>query len=499
MVGKSILLKPGNDYIQQQEKRQEVKACLGGKSEVLKIKTCLPNPQYQTYSTYELKGYALKQAEACNYINLQRSNAYWSRGRFFAATARTFESLGGMVWSQEPEYNLDPKIEYMIKDADGCGTGLREVAQEITDDVMAYGRHGVLVDMPSNESALTLDQMQQSENAPRMVIYEPDQIIYYRMDGNKLAEVRLLETKSEQKKGTKFEWEDITYVRRLVLIKGVYVNQLFDDKDNLITETVPIVNGKTSKEIKFLFFGADSNTPKSSKVPLYDLANLNLGHFVLDCDNRDNLHYHGQGMTNIYTDMDGGEFSDSNPNGVSVSGSGRNLFKQGDKVEILQIDATGAIPAEMERDQQRMIMAGAQLITESSRNQTLGAKEIETNASTSTLKRIVYNVSAGIEQCLFWCSEFLGSTKESMYKINTDFIADTMTPEMITKHIEMVQLGVLPKETLYETSRKVGFTKLDDDQIADLAEQDAAEMIGFSEQQAEQQAQQDSKDEEEAA
>jgi len=496
MGSNSILTKPSDDYIRQREKRREVKACLGGKAEVLRIKTCLPNPQYETYSTHELKGYAQRQAQACNEINLRRADAYWARGRFFAATARTFESLGGMVWSKEPQAELDPSIEYLLQNADGCGTPLREVAQEITDDVIAYGSYGVLVDMPSNESALTLAEMQQSANAPRLVQYDADQIIYYRMDGNKLAEVRLLETKQVQQ--SEYEWDDVTCVRRLVLIDGIYVNQLFDEKDNLISETVPIVNGAPSNEIKFLFFGADANTSKATKIPLYDLANLNLGHFVLDCDNRDNLHYHGQGMTNIYTDMDGGEFSDSNPNGVSVSGSGRNLFRQGDRVEILQIAATGALPAEMERDQQRMIMAGAQLITETSTNQTLGAKEIETNASTSTLKRIVYNVSAGMEKCLLWCSEFLGSTQESAYKINTDFIADTMTPEMITKHIEMVQLGVLPKATLYETSRKVGFTKLEDDELADLAEQDAAEMAGVSEQQAQQQAQQDSQTEEDA-
>jgi len=98
MDGKSILLKPGNDFLQQQEKRREVKACLGGKAEVLKIINCLPIPQYETYSTHHLKGYALRQAEACNEINTKRARAYWARGRFFAATARTFESLGGMVY-----------------------------------------------------------------------------------------------------------------------------------------------------------------------------------------------------------------------------------------------------------------------------------------------------------------------------------------------------------------------------------------------------------------
>jgi len=145
------------------------------------------------------------------------------------------------------------------------------------------------------------------------------------------------------------------------------------------------------------------------------------------------------------------------------------------------------LPAEMERDQLRMVMAGAQLVTDNSANQTLGAKEIETNASVSALKRIVRNANAGIETCLQWCSMFLGSTQESSYVINTDFIADTMTPEMIAKHIEMVQLGVLPKATLNETARNVGFTTLEDDEIKDQAEQDAAEMVGMTQQAAQQQ------------
>lgn len=485
MDNKSILCSPNYECEEQRLKRQEVRACMGGKADVLKIVTCLPSPQYQIYNLSGLTGYALQQAQACNHVNTQREEAYWARGRFFNATARTFESFGGMVWGNEPELEIDPSIEYLIDNADGSGAGLREVAQEITDNLICYGRYGVLVDMPSNESGLTQEQMRQPDNAPRMIQYTADQIVYYRLDGNKLAEVRLLEVVSVQK--NQFDWENKTQVRRLVMLDGVYVNQLYDDKDQLISEVTPIANGSTLDYIPFQFFGADANTPAYSKVPLYDLANTNLGHFVLDCDNRDNLHYHGQGMTNIYTDMEGGEFSEANPNGISVQGSGRNLFKQGDKVEILQIDATGAIPAEMERDQLRMVMAGAQLVTDNSANQTLGAKEIETNASVSALKRIVRNANAGIETCLTWCSMFLGSTQESSYQINTDFIADTMTPEMIAKHIEMVQLGVLPKITLNETARNVGFTTLEDKEIKDKADQDAAEMIGMTKEAAQQQ------------
>ena len=474
------------NYQEQLSLWQEVRAAIAGKYKVLQIITCLPGPQYKHYPTFS--GMSIEQqqqANACNNANQLRIQSYWSRGRFFNATGRTHESLGGMVWSKEPEVELAPKLDYLEKNADGSGSGLREVAQEVVDEVDSIGRYGILVDMPSNEQQLTQAQMEMPENAPRFIQYKAEQIIYVRVAGssNSVDEIRLLEVRSEKK--NEWDYEDVTYIRRLIMIDGAYNNQLFNDKKEMVGESViPFANGKALTEIPFQFFGADNNSPEYSKIPLYDLANANLGHFVLDCDNRDNLHFHGQGMTNVFTDMGPDDFSESNPNGLDVGAKGRNLFKQGDKVELLQLEATGAIPSEMERDQQRMIMLGAQLVTNASSTQTLGAKEIETASSTSTLKRITFNVTAGIEQCLEWAALFLGETTESTYKLNTDFVIDDMTPEMITKHMEMVQGGVLPKATLYETARKVGFTKSDDETLKAEAEKDSAEIKGITEEEA---------------
>ena len=106
-ISKSTLTKPDTLYLLNQEKRREVKACLDGKSAILRIADCLPRPQYETYELSNLTGNAYRQAERCNMINRERANQYWARGRFFAATARTYESLGGMVWSKEPEQELE--------------------------------------------------------------------------------------------------------------------------------------------------------------------------------------------------------------------------------------------------------------------------------------------------------------------------------------------------------------------------------------------------------
>ena len=82
----------------------------------------------------------------------------------------------------------------------------------------------------------------------------------------------------------------------------------------------------------------------------------------------------------------------------------------------------------------------------------------------------------------------LGDSQESTYQLNTDFVTDDLTSEMIGKHFELVQGGVLPRETLYETARKAGFTELENDELKDLAEQDDLALGGMSEQQATEQA-----------
>jgi hypothetical protein len=204
---------------------------------------------------------------------------------------------------------------------------------------------------------------------------------------------------------------------------------------------------------------------------MHDLASYNIGHFMLDCDNRDNLHYHGQGMTNVFVD-DGDEFTTRNPNGLNVGAKGQNQFGKDDRVEILQLEATGAIATEMERDEKRMIMIGAQLVQDTSGNQTLGAKKIEAGASISTLKRISMNVSEGVTQLLNWQAEMTGQTPDIVYTLNTEFITDDMTPEMLTAHLSLVQMGALPLTTLNESARKAGLTKKTDEELEqELGEQ----------------------------
>ena len=118
-----------------------------------------------------------------------------------------------------------------------------------------------------------------------------------------------------------------------------------------------------------------------------------------------------------------------------------------------------------------MVQLGAQVVTNSNTIETLGAKRIDANATTSVLKRISINCTEGIEQLLNWCAGFLGINEEQVYKLNTEFITDSMDAQMIQQLFQLVQGGKLPDSVIYETARKEGWTKLEDEElVAEIGE-----------------------------
>lgn len=452
-------MKPQQSYLDKLLEWQQVRAAIGGKLTIDKLILCgcsfMVNPMYRIYEPIKTDdGYIPGNFDQVT----KRQAAYWSRARYLNATRRTVDSLDGMVWSVDPEINIPTQLEYL---------NLRDIAQKATYETISIGRCGILVDSPSTEGqSVTIAERDAGKGNPMMIFFEAERIPFVRYSGDTLLEVRLLETYEEQVDGKGLEWEEKEQIRRLYLDNGgQYVVEIWR-KEEIYQTFTPSIKGQRLNYIPFQFLGADDNSPEMTDAPIYDIASENLGHYMLSADNRDNLHYHGQGMTNVYSDMDAYEFNSKNPNGLDVGAGGRNLLGQEDRVEILQIEATGAIPAEMERVEKRMMMLGAQLLQTDNTNETLGAKEIDTEAQTSTLKRIATNVSLGITQCLVWCAEFLSiPSTDISYKLNTRYYTDSLTFQDVQLVWQMTQGGMLPKEALNEINRRKGYTKLDDEEI----------------------------------
>lgn len=495
MSNKKSLRDTDCDYPVHAQMWEEVEACNKGAKAVLTLVSNQPAivygdcpPMRFDHLDNDLQQAAQNLIYNKNLANVQRRKEYWSRGRFFNAVSKTVESFHGMIHNYDAEYDLSPQMEIIAEDVTGSGQSLWEFEKLVTYQLILKGRFGALSDMKSTDRELTKAEQDMPEYRPRVICYKAEQILRTVVMNGSAVDIRLSEPTTVEDGD---DYKTVNYTRRLMLINGIYVNRLYDENEKLISEIAPRANGKYLQEIPFVFYGSDMNTPEYSKPPMFDLAHINLGHFRLDCDNRDNLYYHGQGQTNVFTDMDAHEFDSLNPAGLDTGAKGKNMFKAGDKVELLQLDATGAIPSEMLRDQDRMIQAGAQVIQPNGSAMTLGQKKIEAGSSLSTLGRIAHNASGGIELQLYFLGLFVGDTYKNKYRVNSKFITDEMTPELLNVHMAMVQGGVLPAITLNDSARRAGLTKMDNEQIAESLLEDGVSMSGMSEREAELQAELD--------
>jgi len=427
------------------EEWQCIEASIKGKKELLEMGlTC---PDYRE--------------TASNYSKVAlRKKKYFERGRYFNAVGKTVNTLSGMVFEKDPEIDVPAQMDYIYTTAGSDGANISDIAQSVVAKLISVGRVGVFVDSPVNDAGQTIYEIESGINVPQITVYNAEQMFNWYSEGA-LQEVRLLETYSILD-GLDRDFK--TQIRRLVLVDGVYFNQVWRDYD-LYSEVAPTSNGTTMDYIPFYFGGSTSNNTKIDKPPMRDLSEYNIGHFLLDCDNRENLHFHGQGMTNVYTDMSPEDFNSANPNGLDVGAKGVNQMREKDKIEILQIASTGALTEGMERDEKRMIMLGAQLIVDTNSNTTLGAKEMEFSSSVSTLKQVAHNASRLIQKSLQTINDMLGLSNDVVFKLNNDFVLDVTDATLVATHLQSVVQGVLPASTFYETARKAELTEKTDEEI----------------------------------
>ncbi len=407
---------------------------------------------------------------------------YWSMARYLNATARTLESSSGFIWQNEPVVDIPEQLDYIE---------IREIAQQVVNQLISNGRCGCLVDTRAADG----DTTYANQNMPEFVFYRPEQIIDVKYRNGKMCDVRLMEAIEVPVDEDEIEWKCVEQLRRLRLVDGVYIQEIWDKEKGTKVEVIePIFNGQKLDYIPFQIMGADDNSVGMSKPPLFDLASENLGHYSLAADDRANTHMTCNGVWMIYTEMDPSEMAERNPIGIKVDAGARNTLKSTDRAEIIQAQPGNASVA-MEKAEQRMLMLGAQLVTSNSSNQTLGAKKIESNSSLSTLSRISYNASHGITQLYNWAAQFLNIKYDCSYELNKEFLPDEMDAQQVMALMQQVQFGLMPKESLWNVNRRNNITDLSDEEIEEMI-QDGNVSGGLTEEEARAQALREAAEEE---
>lgn len=381
------------------------------------------------------------------------------RSDFFNATWRTIAGLTGMAFRKDPAVAVPAAIEPFLDDIDLAGTTLYSLAKDLTEDVLQYGRIGVLVDyppMPENVTAISKAAQERLGLRPTIQTYGAECIINWRYErfGNATV-LTMVVLKEDALVRTADEFTDESETRYCVLDLdegGFYRQRVFrsknnkDNKDELLSEVWPSMRGQRITYIPFVIVGANGMAGAVEEPPLIDLIDKNVAHYQVNSDYR-----HGAHFTALPTLFLAGIDEES---AILIGGSAAVTARDPNaRGEFLEYKGTGlgALENQLDRIERQMAVLGARMIADESRQaETLGATQIKRAGENSVLAAIVINVSDTITWALGIMAEWAGAAGDVEYSINREFLPQGMDAQQLTALVGAWQSGALSDLELFD-------------------------------------------------
>lgn len=476
--------------------------------------------------------------------------AYVNRALFFGATGRTADGFSGMVFRRDPVVKLprtghstteaqrarrsEPDrlsrgdktdsegetsnqtaastrveniFERMRADVDLFGTGLLSYVKQVSNEIMATGRAGTLVDWS------------EEEDRPFVCLYAAEEIINWRMErvgGRMMLTLLVLrEVRSAPAADDPLETVEVPQIRVLRLATNaksemrsarsegrngssgngrpsgpslpslvVEVWQELEVKDGVdgkkewvkVEERMPSRAGKPLPFIPFVFHGPTNDLPTPSKPPLDDIIVANLDHYRLDADFKHGLHF-----TALPTAWVSGFDKDAE---LKIGSTTAWVSEtQGASAGFLEFKGQGLQTFEREKDRVEKLMAilGSRMLE--------SQKRVGESAETLSLRQageanVVANIAGSLSKSLtkvlrwsyYWCASRTGfsgpppsrtgpsNSREDdpedisldvvSIELNKDFETATMTAQELVAMVQAWQAGLISHDTALNKLRE---------------------------------------------
>lgn len=390
-------------------------------------------------------------------------NAYKERPPFFNATGRTVDVLSSLPFRKPISLLTESKdIEQLKDNIDGLGTSIQGLCEDITDEIMIVGLAGALVDMPSIESQ-HLSKAEEESYKPKIIIYKAEQILDCRtvvaITGKTIiSQVRLkeeIEIEIEE-----FEYKHITQIRVLDLHDGQYRVRVFKENENkewsVDSEVYPLKDSKTLDFIPFHLF-TPNDAGRIEEPPIYDLVELNLGHYRLRASLYNGLHFLGIPTpyltgSNIELPQD----EQGKPEKLYVGGS-QVWVVEGQDIKTGYLEFTGqglsSLDNEIKEIKGEMAAQGARILApEKKAAETAEATEIKHNGENSLLASYIQGINKGMTKLLRWCADWKSyGFNDIEVKISTDFLPTKIDAALIKELSALVMAGQLSQYSFFQS------------------------------------------------
>jgi len=388
-----------------------------------------------------------------------RNTQYADRAVFARIAGRTAKGMVGMVFSKDPVLNVPPPLDYIKQNVDGAGISIYQQAQHALGSVVRKGRAGLLVDYPATDGSTRVADLVAHKVFATIQRFEPEQIINWRLISNG-AQVQLgrvvLSTTIEDDDGNEIE-----IIRELLLESGIYVAREYVQNKNgqweVLRESYPLDGrGNHWTEIPFMFVGSETNTPTIDELPMYDLCDINIGHYNNSAAYEDSVFIVGQpqpwmsGIDEQFMRM----FTDQK----MYIGSGKLIgVPRGEQLAFAQAQPNSMAREAMKDKEALMISMGAMLLEPGSAAKTATQARGEQVVQHSTLSLASSNVSEAYTQCLYWMAAYMAIEDDELeFTLSKDFVADNASTETLQELVASWQAGATPFSDVVAWQQKRG-------------------------------------------
>jgi hypothetical protein len=415
--------------------------------------------------------------------NKERYKAYIERAVFFNATGRTKNSLVGAVFRIWPTLVVPGALSYVSKDIDGQGVSIYQQSQSVIGHLLEVGRHGLLVDYVSVKAG-TVSKADEIAGRARASVnsYPAESIINWKtrqVGGQHLLSLVVLRECVDVDTEDGFGSEQVVQYRVLRLdVTGIYTQELWQEgksKSEMITPPFTPLDGAGLpwRVIPFQFLGSENNDSSIDDSPLYDMAEVNRGHYRNSADYEDAAFLMGQPQV-FMSGLDEHWLGILKKEGIYFGSRAILPLPVNGSAGIIQAQANTMIKEAMDAKENQLVALGARLIERGSAVKTATQADNDSAAEHSVLSLIVSNVSEAYDQCLVWMAKFVGATGQTLYKLNQDFTQISLDANILGQLFAAVQGGKLPESDFWQYLRDRGVIdpeKTNDDVRDELAAQ----------------------------
>jgi len=388
-----------------------------------------------------------------------RYRQYLKRALYTNFTGRTKSALVGAAFRRKPSYELPNGLEYLEDDATGDGLGLVQMAKDELSNLMETGRSVLLVDYPQTEDGLTAEEVARLDLRAAIIPYTAEQCVNWKTDnvrGRKLLTMCVL-AESYLEGDDEFGHEKKTQYRVLRLRDDGYTQQLYRDEEEYTEEFYPRKSdGSVWDFIPLMFVGSKNNDATVDDAPLSDIADVNIAHYRNSADYEESCFITGQPTLFITHNLSPEQWYDYNPDGIKLGARTGHVLGDTGSATLLQPNPNSLVMEAMKAKENAMVAIGARIITDRGSNETAEGARIRFASENSVLGDVVNNLSMAIEQCIYWCGEFMGTADEAEFEINREFYDKSLDPQLIMAMTTLLDRQIISDADIFQRLKAAG-------------------------------------------